>query len=391
MINSDPSKKHILVAIAGNTTQIVTETLYALMIQHKPPVPISEVYLMTTTHGKEMAWNTLGGENGAIALFCQSYKLALIAFTRNKHILVFKNADGSPMQDVRTTENNRVLQSQMLGFMQKFTSDPNTVLHCLVGGGRRTMTANMMLALTIFGREQDSLTHVLVDEEFETNPTFFFPTKEKRMIGVFRNGKPDVADASKAKIDLAEIPLARLRDLYGKRINNLKTDINKLLDIAQTKIELSQSMLAQLVIDLKTGTASFSDEEVQLNGLNMALFMHYALNKAKHCVRTDLSSCGECYECYCNLDDIKLIDKNLEKFLAIYKRTTTQKSFEDKAAKYRSKKKGEGLTLTHSNNTNINKKVSELLKVDSKKRNGVAVYGLKLDKNRIQVIEEKAK
>jgi CRISPR-associated protein (TIGR02584 family) len=386
MINSDPNKKHILVAIAGNTTQIVTETLYALMIQHKPSVPISDVYLMTTTHGKEIAWNTLGGEGGAIARFYQSYKLGPIAFTKNKHILVFKNADGSLMQDVRTTEDNRVLQSQMLGHIQRFTSDPKLVLHCLVGGGRRTMTANMMLALTVFGREQDSLTHVLVDEEFETNPTFFFPPKEKKIIGVFRNGKLDVADASKAKIDLAEIPIARLRDLYGRKINNLKTDINKLLDIAQTQIEISQSMPEQLIIDLRNGTASWGNEEINLGGFNLALFIYYALRKAQHCEEEWRTECGDCYECY-----RMPLDLDIDGFLDTYK--IVQPKSGNKETEYRSKFSEGKLNLlpSHSNIKREAKKFSDSLEVINKERNSQAVYGLKIDKTRIHVINPKSK
>jgi CRISPR-associated protein (TIGR02584 family) len=375
-INSDPKKGHILVAVAGNTTQIVTETLYYLMIQHRPHVPISDVYIMTTTHGKEVAWKTLGGDEGAIARFYRDYDLDPIAFTKEKHILVFKNPDGSFMQDIRTTADNYVLQSQMLGFMRDFTSNPDCVLHCIVGGGRRTMTANMMLALTIFGREQDSLTHVLVDEKFETNPAFFFPTKKKNLIAVFNNGELGIADASKARISLAEIPFARLRDLYGKNIENLETDINKLLNIAQTKIELSQVMHEQLLIDLKNGRAFWGNEEIDLKGFNLAMFMYYALAKVERCSRPDYKSCDECYDCFSNKHTI-----NIERFVSIYNRAQGKKTFDK--SDYR--RNFPDIYKSHNLIEKKNGHLSHLITIDRQTKSGQAVYGLKLDKTRIQV------
>ena len=43
--------KHKLVAVVGNTPQVMTETFWALYIDRD--VPIDEVYVITTTLGKE--------------------------------------------------------------------------------------------------------------------------------------------------------------------------------------------------------------------------------------------------------------------------------------------------------------------------------------------------
>ena len=49
-MNTKP-RQHILVSVMGQTPQIVTETLYALMVKRTPPVPISAVYIVTTSKG----------------------------------------------------------------------------------------------------------------------------------------------------------------------------------------------------------------------------------------------------------------------------------------------------------------------------------------------------
>ena len=60
--SQNPSTKHILVTLSGNTPQIVTETLFALRI--KEGIPITAIYLITTKKGKENALKALAGEDG---------------------------------------------------------------------------------------------------------------------------------------------------------------------------------------------------------------------------------------------------------------------------------------------------------------------------------------
>ncbi len=64
-------------------------------------------------------------------------------------------------------------------------------------------------ALSLFGRPQDRLSHVLVSPEFESLPEFFYPSPRETIL-MDRSGKP--LDASTARVDLAEIPFVRLRD-----------------------------------------------------------------------------------------------------------------------------------------------------------------------------------
>ncbi len=63
-------------------------------------------------------------------------------------------------------------------------------------------------ALSLFGRRQDRMSHILVEEAFETHPEFFYPPKKLH----FLNTRPyGMADASKAQVMLAEIPFVRMR------------------------------------------------------------------------------------------------------------------------------------------------------------------------------------
>jgi hypothetical protein len=77
-----------------------------------------------------------------------------------------------------------------------------------IAGGRKTMGYYAGYALTLFGRPQDRLSHVLVSEEFENNRDFYFPTIKRQIIYSKKN-KP--LDTSKAIVTLAQIPFVQLR------------------------------------------------------------------------------------------------------------------------------------------------------------------------------------
>jgi CRISPR-associated protein (TIGR02584 family) len=47
------SYRNLLVAVAGLTPQVITETLYYLTVHHHPPVAISEIHVLTTLQGNQ--------------------------------------------------------------------------------------------------------------------------------------------------------------------------------------------------------------------------------------------------------------------------------------------------------------------------------------------------
>jgi hypothetical protein len=63
--------------------------------------------------------------------------------------------------------------------------------------------------LSLFGRPQDQLSHVLVSEPYESSPDFFYPTPCERIITVGPTQKP--VDCRNAEVTLADLPFVRLR------------------------------------------------------------------------------------------------------------------------------------------------------------------------------------
>jgi CRISPR-associated protein (TIGR02584 family) len=390
------SLKHILVAVSGNTPQIVTETLYVLMVKNRPRVPISAVYIITTGKGAETAWSSLGGERGAISQFCRAYGIdsQKISFGR-EHILIIRGPEsskgrkdrkattplGEPLDDIRTSSDNRALASQLLAFIKQLTEDDKTVLHCSMGGGRRTMSAFMLTAMTLYGREQDQLTHVLVPKEFESNSKFYFPPKTNTQLPVRRGDELDIVNTAEAHIELADIPFVRLRPLLGKQMKKVEHSWEELLEFAQRRIDLdlSEPQPARLVIDLNKRSAWFGEEQIKLTGAPLALLAYYADTKANHCVEPLLPECGECTACF---QKSRAVDA--PRYRELYRRVFPRSpaAFEEKANELGIRDSKNVMTYNRRINAATN---DESLKVISVPQYGDTSYGLNLDKNLIRI------
>ena len=362
----EQAKKHVLVAVMGKTPQIITETLYALMIKSNPRAPISEIHIITTAEGAQIAWRALGGPEGAVARLCREYGIDPEAVRFEKEqIKIIERENEESLDDVRTSRDNAFLESQMFGFIKRLTEDPNTVLHCSIAGGRKTMSAYMMLALTLYGREQDRLTHVLVPEEFETNSKFFFPPKRNEPIAVRKGADWIVGQTRDAHIELADIRFLRLRSLMGKGFGKLQADVEKLVRIAQDTIEAMSKQPDKLIIDLSGREARFGDKPIGLSGIRLALLAYYADTKANHCSEPDRPVCGDCHACF-----QEFIDIDIARFMKIYPSVIAQSrsGFEDKYGKTfeeQVEKLEEEGALSYDNLQSYKSKINKALKIAS--------------------------
>ncbi len=213
--------RRVLVAVTGLSPQVVTETLYALAVQRRPPFIPTEVVLVTTRTGAEHAWLMLLSEDqGWFHRFCQDYGLTGIAFAENS-IRILPDSQGNLADDIRTPEDNECAADYLADLVRELTQDPSCALHVSIAGGRKTMGYYLGYALSLYGRLQDRLSHVLISPPFESHPQFFYPTCAQRIIYALDKQQTPL-DSSQAKVMLAEIPFVSLRHglpealLHGK-------------------------------------------------------------------------------------------------------------------------------------------------------------------------------
>jgi CRISPR-associated protein (TIGR02584 family) len=220
-----PYARRILLVITGLTPQVVTETVCALA-QAREPLP-TEIHVLSTARGRDEAWRKLLSEEpGWFRRLCRDYALPPIAFDEDcLHVL--EDALGRPLDDIRTPENNARAADGITERIRHLTEDPACQLHVSLAGGRKTMGFLAGYALSLFGRPQDRLSHVLVSPPYESLPDFFYPTPYPLMIPM-RDEKQ--IDAQNAEVTLADIPFLRLRHSLP---DNLLTGAARFSEIVQ--------------------------------------------------------------------------------------------------------------------------------------------------------------
>jgi CRISPR-associated protein (TIGR02584 family) len=203
-----------LLAVTGLSPQVVTETIYALAMESPRQLP-AEVHILTTSQGAERVRLTLlSGQPGWFRRLLDDYRLPPIRFGE-EHIHVLRDAEGRPLADIRSAEDNRLAADQVAELVRRLTTDDAGALHVSLAGGRKTLGFFAGYALGLWGRPQDRLTHVLVSEPYESSMNFFYPTPYEKIIEIRDNG---VADSAKAVVTLADIPFVRLRHGLPERL-----------------------------------------------------------------------------------------------------------------------------------------------------------------------------
>ena len=289
--------KRILLAVTGLSPQIVTETLYALCVIQDPAFMPTEVHILTTEEGAERARLNLLSKEGWFHRLRRDYKLPPIHFTADC-IHVLEDVTGNRLSDIRTVDDNEQAANAITNKVRQFTGKKDTALHVSIAGGRKTMGFYVGYALSLYGREQDRLSHVLVNSPYEGHPEFYYPTPYSRIIHTrFANPKP--MDTQEAQVTLAEIPFVCLRHGLPKDLLERATPFSVAVHAVQQ--ELSPP---QIKINLLEQTLLCGNEKVTINTAPFAFYAWFALRKK----RGDAA--------------IHWTDANANEFLKVYARIT---------------------------------------------------------------------
>ena len=263
-------QRRILLAVTGLSPQVVTETIYALARKEPSAVP-HEVHLITTSEGAERArLALLSSSPGWFHRLCADINLRDIRFgVDNIHVL--RDVEGSPLVDIRSPEDNERAADFITEKVRVLTADPESALHVSIAGGRKTLGYYAGYALSLFGRPQDRLSHVLVSEPFESTWEFFYPTPYSRVIETRDKKLADTADAT---VTLAEIPFVSLRDGLPKRLVDGNARFTQTVDAARRALTPPE-----LVVDLDRRCVRAGGELVPMAAADLAFYALFARNR----------------------------------------------------------------------------------------------------------------
>lgn len=258
--------RRVLLAVTGLSPQIVTETLYALGVARQPSWVPTEVHLVTTARGADNArLKLLSQEPGWFHRLCRDYSLSAIAFP-DGHIHVIERPDGSTLDDILDDADNRLAADFIAETVRALTADASTEIHASIAGGRKTMGFYLGYAMSLYGRAQDRLSHVLVSAPYESHPEFYYPTPHTRVIETLDRAQ-DALDTSRARVWLGEIPFVRLRDELPPRLREARAPFSELVAEAQKALPA-----LALELDPASQTLKLSGEPVRLSPAEFAFY-----------------------------------------------------------------------------------------------------------------------
>ena len=222
----------ILLTIAGGSPAIVTETLYALTQTTKESFIPTEIHIITTAGAYQRIVETLLGKNGKVQQLCEDYGLPLPIFPES-NIHQIADKEGNKLADITSEADNEITADYITNTVRELTANEDTSLHVSIAGGRKTMTYYLGYAMSVFGRIQDTMSHVLVEDKY-LSKDFYYPTLDSTELTA-RNGER--FDTSKVKVMLGYLPYLRLRDgLTRELLEDYHKTYSEIIDIAQRQL-----------------------------------------------------------------------------------------------------------------------------------------------------------
>jgi len=262
--------RHILLAVTGLSPQVITETVYAMHMQQQP---VDEIHIITTAEGKKRAKLGLLTD-GNLSQLLADYAMPPIIFNE-QHIHCIHNG-GVDVKDAVSEEDHDTIADFITGKVRELTRDDNTMITASIAGGRKTMTFYLGYAMSLFGREYDAISHVLVSEGYENLHDFYYPTKHSKTL--INNRTDQVLDAKEAIVTLANIPFVRMRKEMPERLLN-NSDSN--FSATVKNLNLQKENL-RITLDLTKNQLVVNDNACQLTPNDMAMYCWFASSKLAH-------------------------------------------------------------------------------------------------------------
>lgn len=272
--------KNILFLVTGMTPQIITETIWALACDPDNSniwIP-DEIHVLSTEDGLNQIRSRLFSQKEGFKFqqFKQEFsQVAHVAFDdSDTYLHVICDEQDNILKDLKTPEDNELAANLICQMVREFTQDDDVVLHVSIAGGRKTMGFYAGYALSLYGRAQDRMSHVLVEERYESARDFFYPSADETVFVTNRDGIE--LKAKDAQIWLADIPFVRMREaivdnhiLHPK--HHHKSSFSNIVDT----INKSFAPLT-LTLHIKERKVQINDEKHRLDPLFFALLHWFA-------------------------------------------------------------------------------------------------------------------
>lgn len=235
-------KRTYFIAIVGMTPAVLTETVWSLVFQENI-IPDSIIVFTTNNcvqklkEFKKKHWNNMveairkkvGAKFGPYSLSFQE-----------SGIKILTTEDRFDLDDVRTkAENMSIANAFYKEIADLLYDDKNDVrLIASIAGGRKSMGAMLHSVMSVLGRKDDKIYHILTSGVDVPPASFAYP-------GCVMTDKKERMAAQKIKLDLAEVPFVPIASIIKeskkkqyKNYKDLLYAINNIIEDSPTRIKL---------------------------------------------------------------------------------------------------------------------------------------------------------
>lgn len=295
-------KRVVLIAGMGTSPAVLTETVWALAHQ-KPAIIPDEIVVLVTMSGKEkLCRELLVGEKptwGEMLFALKKEKIAVDGklLFGDTSIRVIPDEHGNGAWDLRSGEDNLRAADFMLRQIRQYTEASDTVVLASIAGGRKTMSALLFSCMSLLGREDDKVFHILLPTEFEggVEPPMYYPKKGVTYTNKL-TGKKYRGD--KFQSELFEVPFVRMRGWYQEKFKSIpptyRTLISKVQTVAppaivypEVEIDAWNGVVRVNGTDVYTGVVEFAALLILASGVSKAEAMYQRMYRLKQQIHTD--------------------------------------------------------------------------------------------------------
>jgi len=227
------SRGATLVALCGRSPAVITETVWCLI---KEGIQVEEIIVLTTEVGREAIISTLFADEKVWSQLANAVATDLRFAPSSYHIRLIPSEDGKgDLADIATTSDNQACADFFLKTLHQLTENTHGPLICSIAGGRKTMGTLMASCLTLVGRPQDRLCHVLVSEPFDNprlDPPFYFPgcAPGHQLAGKTHSN-------TSAHLELIDVPFIKVHPYTRSDINDSGFSFMDLVKTRQTELD----------------------------------------------------------------------------------------------------------------------------------------------------------
>ncbi len=240
--------KRVLLCSVGNYPQVVTETLYALVTEKKF-IPTEIHVIGTRLACNYILNNLLTPEKGLFHILCKRLKIKQNIRFDEQCIHIITDKYGRQLTDIQTPEDCIATADSIVDFVRRECEDSSSSMHVCISGGRKSLSFFLGYILSFFAKPQDFLSYVLIPNEFEFLPDFFYPIQPKQELKTWNpvTKKEKILLAKDAKIMLVEIPIIRLRNnlpenfLKEGKYSELVAYLDTALDPIEMRFDLDKN------------------------------------------------------------------------------------------------------------------------------------------------------